>query len=47
MQTHSRGYENIQYFLWVRPDVKEGSNTSTVALRVVGGDEKETKCMGV
>jgi hypothetical protein len=24
-----------------------GSNTSTVALRVVGGDEKGTQCLGV
>jgi hypothetical protein len=29
------------------PRVKAGSNTSTVALRVVGGDEKETQCLGV
>jgi hypothetical protein len=27
--------------------VKMGSNTSTVALRVVGGDEKGTQCLGV
>jgi hypothetical protein len=27
--------------------VEAGSNTSTVALRVVGGDEKETQCLGV
>jgi hypothetical protein len=27
--------------------VEEGSNTSTVALRVIGGDEKGTQCMGV
>jgi hypothetical protein len=27
--------------------VKVGSNTSTVALRVVGGDEKGTRCLEV
>jgi hypothetical protein len=27
--------------------VEAGSNTSTVALRVVGGDEKKTQCLGV
>jgi hypothetical protein len=27
--------------------VEAGSNTSTVTLRVVRGDEKETKCLGV
>jgi hypothetical protein len=27
--------------------VEAGSNTSTVALRVVGGDEKGTQCVGV
>jgi hypothetical protein len=27
--------------------VKAGSNTSSVALRVVGGDEKGTHCHGV
>jgi hypothetical protein len=27
--------------------VQPGSNTSTVALRVVGGDEKGTQCLGV
>jgi hypothetical protein len=26
--------------------VEVGSNNSTVALRVVGGDEKETQCLG-
>jgi hypothetical protein len=26
--------------------VEVGSNTSTLALRVVGGDEKGTQCMG-
>jgi hypothetical protein len=28
------------------PRVEAGSKTSTVALRVVGGDEKETQCLG-
>jgi hypothetical protein len=27
--------------------VEAGSNTSTVAVRVVGGDEKGTQCLGV
>jgi hypothetical protein len=27
--------------------VEAGSNTSTVALLVIGGDEKETQCLGV
>jgi hypothetical protein len=27
--------------------VEAGSNTSTIALRVVGGDEKGTRCLGV
>jgi hypothetical protein len=27
--------------------VEAGSNTSTVVLRVVGGDEKGTQCLGV
>jgi hypothetical protein len=27
--------------------VEAGSNTSTVALGVVGGDEKGTRCLGV
>jgi hypothetical protein len=29
------------------PSVQEGSNTSAVALRVVGGDEKGTQCLEV
>jgi hypothetical protein len=29
------------------PRVEAGSNTSTVALRVVGGDGKVTQCLGV
>jgi hypothetical protein len=29
------------------PRVEAGSNTSTVALRVVRGDEKGTQCLGV
>jgi hypothetical protein len=27
--------------------MEAGSNTTTVALRVVGGDEKGTQCLGV
>jgi hypothetical protein len=30
-----------------QPRVKASSNTSTVALRVVGGNEKRTQCLGV
>jgi hypothetical protein len=30
-----------------KPRVEAGSNTSNVALRVVGGDEKVTQCLGV
>jgi hypothetical protein len=30
-----------------QPRVEAGSNTSTEALRVVGGDEKGTQCLGV
>jgi hypothetical protein len=26
--------------------IEEGSNTSTIALRVVGGEEKGTQCLG-
>jgi hypothetical protein len=29
------------------PRVEAGSNTSTVALRVVGGEENGTQCLGV
>jgi hypothetical protein len=29
------------------PRVEEGSNTSTVALRVVGGDKRKTQCLGL
>jgi hypothetical protein len=31
----------------VQPYVEAGSNTSTVALRVVGSDEKGTQCLGI
>jgi hypothetical protein len=31
----------------VETRVEAGSNTSTVALRVVGGDEKGTQCLGL
>jgi hypothetical protein len=33
--------------LRIVPRVEAGSNTSTVALRVVGGDEKGTQCLRV
>jgi hypothetical protein len=29
------------------PLLEAGSNTSTIALRVVRGDEKETQCLGI
>jgi hypothetical protein len=32
---------------WIHTRVEAGSNTSTVALRVVGGEEKGTQCLGV
>jgi hypothetical protein len=32
---------------WREPRMEAGSNTSTVALRVVGGDEKGTQCLWV
>jgi hypothetical protein len=35
------------YTTFVEPRVEAGSNTSTVALRVVGGDKKGTQCLGV
>jgi hypothetical protein len=31
----------------IQPRLEARSNTSTVALRVVGGDEKGTQCLGV
>jgi hypothetical protein len=31
----------------MEPRVEAGSNTSSVALRVVGGDEKGTQCLEV
>jgi hypothetical protein len=31
---------------WGDSFMEAGSNTSTVALRIVGGDEKETQCLG-
>jgi hypothetical protein len=34
-------------FLLILPRVEAGSNVSTVALRVVGGDEKRTQSPGV
>jgi hypothetical protein len=36
--------QNRQYCL---SRVEAGSNTSTVAMQVVGGDEKGTQCLGV
>jgi hypothetical protein len=31
----------------LKTSVEEGTNTSTVTLRVVEGDEKGTQCLGV
>jgi hypothetical protein len=31
----------------LKSHVEAGSNTSTVALRDVGGDEKGTQCLGI
>jgi hypothetical protein len=48
MVTEINTLENTEPFntgLYSR--VEAGSNTSTVALQVVGGDEKGTKCLGV
>jgi hypothetical protein len=42
-----RFFRNIGTYLPENSLVEEGSNTSTVALRVVGGDETETRCLGV
>jgi hypothetical protein len=42
------GIAIVYAFLWVlefKDPVESGSNTSTVALRVVGGDEKATRCL--
>jgi hypothetical protein len=36
---------NVNYQFQV--SVEAGSNTSTLTLRVVGGDEKGTRCLGV
>jgi hypothetical protein len=46
-------WPSVAMWLWLRlfvreiTFVKEGSNTSTVALRDVGGDKKETQCLGL
>jgi hypothetical protein len=41
-------YKEDQLLLAVSPPcVEEGSNTSTVALTVEGGEEKGTKCLGI
>jgi hypothetical protein len=39
-------YYYIQY-IYNSPRVKAASNTPTLALQVVGGDEKGTQCLGV
>jgi hypothetical protein len=47
MKFHFR--ENLSFIpnLYYSSRVEVGYSTSTVALRVVGGDEKETLCLGV
>jgi hypothetical protein len=34
-------------YLYLKTSVEAGSNTSTVALRVLGSDEKGIQCLGV
>jgi hypothetical protein len=41
-----RCYKQDQLAVAVTPRLEMGSNTSTAALRVVGGDEKGTQCLG-
>jgi hypothetical protein len=36
----------LKHYTYWYPRVEAGSNTSTVALRVVGEDEKRTQCLG-
>jgi hypothetical protein len=43
----AKGWYNEDISLGAPIRVEEESNTSTVALRVVGGDEKVTQCLGV
>jgi hypothetical protein len=40
-------YKEDNYGNWVQSRAEAGSSTSTVALRVVGDDEKGTQCLGV
>jgi hypothetical protein len=42
-----RGYKRRDLRFGSGPRVEASSNTSTVALRVVGGDEKGTQFLGV
>jgi hypothetical protein len=42
-----RLYDSTDHVLVSVSRVEAGSNTSTVALRVVGADEKETQCLGI
>jgi hypothetical protein len=39
--------EESKYEYFEGSPVEVGSNTSTITLRVVGGDEKGTQCLGV
>jgi hypothetical protein len=43
-----RKIPSTHFYLWLsRPRVVAGSNTSTVALRVLGGEEEGTQCLKV
>jgi hypothetical protein len=46
LQIQKQGYMKVR-LLDENSHVEAGSNTSTVALRVVGGDEKGIQCLGV
>jgi hypothetical protein len=41
------GYKEDNWGDPVNSRVKAGPNNSTIALRIVGGDEKGTLCLGV
>jgi hypothetical protein len=40
-------YMLFRRYMTARAGVEVGSNTSTISLRVVGGEEKGTQCLGV
>jgi hypothetical protein len=47
MVSDPRIYNGGLFVAVISSRVEAGSNTSTVALRVVGDDEKRTQCLGV